>query len=73
MKKEILNIIRSNPILYSYLREESQEYIYLLKDYSYLKEIEKKAKNKYGLTLEQKLNKISKRIELLNEIMDVLN
>ena len=35
--------------------------------------IEKKAKNKYGLTLEQKLNKISKRIELLNEIMDVLN
>ena len=73
MDKETLKLIRDNPIIYSYLREESQEYINLLKDKNYIKELEKKAKERYGQTLEHKLNKISKRLELLNEIMDVLN
>ena len=45
MKKELLKKIRSNPVIYSYLREESHEYIKLLKDESYLKEIEKKFDN----------------------------
>lgn len=73
MNKELLQKIRSNPVLYSYLREESHEYIKLLKDESYLKEIEKKAKEKYELTLSQKLDKITKRLELINEIINVLN
>ena len=73
MDKETLKLIRDNPIIYSYFREESQEYIYLLKNKNYIKKLEKKAKEKYGQTLEHKLNKIYKRLELLNEIMDVLN
>ena len=73
MDKETLNIIRNNPIIYSYLREESQEYEYLLKDKNYLKKIESKAKEKYKKTLSHKLNKLAKRLELLNELMDVLN
>ena len=73
MNKEILKIIRNNPLIYSYLREESSEYINWLKDNNYIKEIEKKAKERYGQTLTHKLNKIRKRLELLNEIMDVLN
>lgn len=73
MNKELLKKIRSNPVIYSYLREESHEYIKLLKDESYLKEIEKKAKEKYELTLPQKLDKITKRLELINEIINVLN
>ena len=73
MNKELLQKIRSNPVIYSYLREESHEYIKLLKDESYLKEIEKKAKEKYELTLPQKLDKITKRLELINEIIYVLN
>ena len=73
MNKELLQKIRSNPVIYSYLREESHEYIKLLKDESYLKEIEKKAREKYELTLPQKLDKITKRLELINEIINVLN
>ena len=73
MKKELLNKIRNNPIIYSYLREDSKEYIKLLKDEKYIKEIEKKAKEKYQLTLPQKLNKLSKRLEMINEIINVLN
>lgn len=73
MKKELLKKIRSNPAIYSYLREESHEYIKLLKDETYIKEIEKKAKEKYELTLPQKLDKITKRLELINEIINVLN
>ena len=51
MNKEILKIIRENPIIYSYLREESHEYINLLKDNKYIKKIEAKAKERYGLTI----------------------
>lgn len=73
MKKELLNKIRNNPIVYSYLREESHEYIKLLKDENYLKELEQKAKEKYELTIPQRLNKISKKLEMINEIINVLN
>lgn len=73
MNKNLLNKIRTNPIIYSYLREESHEYINLLKDENYIKEIEKKAKEKYELTMPQKLNKITKKLELINEIINVLN
>ena len=73
MNKNLLNKIRSNPIIYSYLREESHEYIKLLKDESYIKEIEKKAKEKYELTIPQRIDKLTKRLELINELINVLN
>ena len=73
MNKNLLNKIRTNPIIYSYLREESHEYIKLLKDESYIKEIEKKAKEKYELTIPQRIDKLTKRLELINELINVLN
>ena len=73
MNKNLLKQIRSNPIIYSYLREESHEYIKLLKDESYIEEIEKKAKEKYELTIPQRIDKLTKRLELINELINVLN
>ncbi len=73
MKKNLLTKIRNNQLVYSYLREDSSEYIYLLKDENYLKELEKKAKIKYEVTIPQRLDKLTKKLELINEIINVLN
>ena len=43
-------IIRSNPNIYRFLREESYWYKYLNRDPNYIKELEKIVKNKYKLT-----------------------
>lgn len=73
MNKELLNKIRNNPLIYSYLREDSTEYIKLLKDENYLKQLEQIAKEKYEVTVPQKLEKLRKKLELINEIINVLN
>ena len=73
MNKELLTKIRNNPIIYSYLREDSSEYIYLLKDENYIKKLEEKAKEKYQVTISHKLEKLTRKLELINEIINVLN
>lgn len=63
-------IIRSNPNIYRYLREESYWYKYLNRDPSSIKELEKEMKAKYKLTAEDKLESITNRINLLHSFMD---
>ena len=70
MNKCLLNKIRNNPLIYSYLREDSTEYI---KDENYIKQLEQIAKEKYEVTVPQKLEKLRKKLELINEIINVLN
>ena len=73
MNKCLLNKIRNNPLIYSYLREDSTEYIKLLKDENYIKQLEQIAKEKNEVTVPQKLEKLRKKLELINEIINVLN
>lgn len=63
-------IIRSNPNIYKYLREESYWYKYLNRDPSSIKDLERKMKTKYKLTAEDKLESITNRINLLYSFMD---
>ena len=65
-------IIRSNPNLYRFLREESYWYKYLNRDPIYLKEIEKRMKNKYKLTVNDKLDRLNQSMSLLNGFMDIM-
>jgi hypothetical protein len=65
-------IIRSNPNLYRFLREESYWYKYLNRDPSYIKEIEKRMKNKYKLTVSDKLDRLNQSMSLLNGFMDIM-
>ena len=58
MSEEVLNIIRNNPYIYSFLREESYHYTYLYRDDNYIKEIERIAKEKYKLTLSDKIENL---------------
>lgn len=73
MKEETIYIIKNNPVIYNYLREESNNYKYLYRDDKYLKEIEKKAKEKYQLRVEDKLERLKDNIELINTFMSVID
>ena len=72
MKKELLEKIRSNPTIYSLLREESYHYKYLLRDEKYIKEIEKRAKEKYKVRLEDKIDNLKENIDLINTFINIL-
>ena len=52
-------IVRSNPNIYRFLREESYWYKYLNRDPNSIKDLEKAMKTKYKLTTEDKLEKIN--------------
>ena len=73
MNKELIEYIKNNPIIYSFLREESYHYKYLYRDNNYIKKIEKLAKEKYKLTLIDKIENIKDRIEFINTFMSVID
>ncbi len=65
-------IVRSNPNIYRFLREESYWYKYLNRNPESIKDLEKRMKNKYKLTTEDKLERVGNSISLLHSFMDVL-
>lgn len=73
MNKDLLNKIRNNKLVYSYLREDSSLYKELLRNPNYIKEIEKKAKEFYKETSIDKIERLEDKINLIRTFMDVLN
>lgn len=65
-------IVRSNPNIYRFLREESYWYKYLNRNPESINDLEKRMKNKYKLTTEDKLERVGNSISLLHSFMDVL-
>ena len=65
-------IVRSNPNIYRFLREESYWYKYLNRDPNSIKDLEKAMKAKYKLTTEDKLEKLNQSMNLIHRFMDVL-
>lgn len=72
MQEETIYIIKTNPLIYNYLRVDSSWYKYLIESPKYIKEVEKEAKKYYKLTPTDKLEKLSKNIELITTFIDVL-
>ena len=66
-------MIKNNPYLARYLHENSYLYKLLNRNPSSIFEIEKKMKEKYKLTASDKVENISKKIELVQNLMDLLN
>ena len=73
MSEEIIYIIKNNEIINRFLKEESYHYKYLYRDNNYIKTIEKLAKEKYKLTLTDKISNISNTINLINTFMSVID
>ena len=65
MELATIHYIKNNPLVYNYLREDSSWYKRLNRGEDVLKEIEDAAKKFYKQTPEDKLEKLSKNIELI--------
>ncbi len=72
MDKYTINIIKNNPNIYRYLREESFWYKYLNRDNNYIKRIEKEMKDKYKLNTIDKIDNLTRNINLISTFIDVL-
>ena len=65
-------IVRSNPNIYRFLREESYWYKYLNRNPNYIKDLEREMKSKYKLTAQDRLEKINQSMGLIHSFMSVL-
>ena len=73
MSEETIYIIKNNPIINRFLREESYHYKYLYRDDNYIKVVERLAKEKYKLTINDKINNLKDNIKLIKAFMSVID
>ena len=73
MDKKTIEYIKSNPLIYNYLREDSSWYHTLMRNPEKIKELEEVAKKFYKQTQEAKIEKLKERIDLIKTFMDVIN
>lgn len=67
-----IRIIKENPNIYRYLRENSHWYKELNRDGYNIKYLISEMKEKYKLTPKDKLEKLSNNIDMIMSFMDVL-
>lgn len=72
MQVELQLKIRSNPLLYRYLRENSYWYKYLNRSPLYLKQLEEEMKERYHLRPTDRLENISNTMKLLESFLEVM-
>lgn len=72
MTKEELDYLKRNPYIIQFLMEDSSHYRYLYLKRNYLKEVDKMAKEKYGLTPLAKVQRLLDKIQLIETILNVL-
>ena len=71
MNYKTINYIKTNPLIYSYLREDSSLYKNLIRNPFVIKEIEESAKKFYKQTKEDKIKRLSESIETISTLIDV--
>lgn len=72
MSVNIQFMLEANPFLKKYLREHSNYYKEIIRNPSFIKEMEELMKKEYGLTFPDKLEKIKNNISMINTFMDVI-
>lgn len=72
MNLELQYKIKSDPKQISFLRENSYWYKYLNRSNTYYKDFLKDMKDKYKLNPSDRIKKISKDIEMINKVIDIL-
>ena len=72
MKYELVQTVRSNPLLSQYLKYNSYWYKELIRNPSSIKKLEQEMKKEYKLTTEDKITKLSERMNMISSFLDVL-
>ncbi|MBR3660968.1 MAG: hypothetical protein IKN63_03585 [Bacilli bacterium] len=65
--------LNNNPLLKKYLHENPKYYKALNREPEFILELNELMKEKYKLTLPDKIDKIKERLEMLNTFIDILN
>lgn len=65
-------LVRSNPNIYQFLRENSYWYKYLNRDPNSIHALEKEMREKYKLTTEARLEKLNEKVSLIHSFMDIM-
>ena len=65
--------LERNLLLKKFLHENPSYYKYLNRDPSFIFNLEEIMKEKYKLTLPDKMNKLKDKIEMLSTFIDILN
>ena len=66
-------IIKNNPNIHKYLREYSYWYKYLNRNPSSIKALEQEMKERYKLTTEDKISNVSRSMEMVSAVLNILN
>lgn len=72
MKLELIYKIRSNPLLYQYLKYNSYWYKELMRNPGSIKTLEANMKKEYKLTAGDKISKLGDQINMISTFLDVL-
>ena len=72
MRYELVQTVRSNPLLSQYLKYNSYWYKELIRNPSSIKKLEQEMKKEYKLTTEDKITKLSERMNMISSFLDVL-
>ncbi len=65
--------LNNNLNLKKFLHENPKYYKYLNRDPSFIRELEELMKEKYKLTIPDKIDKIKDKLEFVNTFIDILN
>ena len=72
MQISTMHVIKSNPLLKSYLKVNSSWYKMLNRDGNSIKEMEKEARRYFKLTFPDKIERFSNQMNMISMFMDVL-
>ena len=61
-----------NPLIHSYLKENSYHYKKLFRDDSYIDEVERMAKEYYHVRTIDKIERLGDKIQLIQTFLDVM-
>ncbi len=67
-----INYIKSNPNLYRFLRDDSSWYKVLNRGEESIKMVEEEMRKRYKLTAQDRIEKLSRSVEMISTFMDVL-
>lgn len=73
MRKETINIIKNDPYIYNFLREESYHYKYLYQDDNYINTVKRLAYKKYKQTKLDKVERLINNINLIKTFLSVID
>jgi len=73
MQINVQFILNNSPYLRKFLRENSLYYKEIIRNPSFIRDMNDLMKKEYKLNLPAKLDKIKQDISMLNTVMDILN